>query len=130
MSIAQLAEIEKLEAWLFAIARVASNTASALSRCDALARLRVQVDAVGTCSAVPSPCNRSDPVPPEWPNRISDRPLKSAIKKLTSRTRSPPPALPPSTSTAPTGAAASTAASNDSSSTAIADAHSISPQPK
>ena len=35
MSGAQLAEIEKVEAWLFAIARVASNAASALSRCCA-----------------------------------------------------------------------------------------------
>ena len=46
----------------------------------------------GTCSAVSFPCNRSGPFPPEWPSRISDRPLKSAIKKLTSRRRSPPPA--------------------------------------
>jgi hypothetical protein len=40
-----LAEIGKLEAWLFAIVRVASNAAWALSPSCALARLRVQVDA-------------------------------------------------------------------------------------
>jgi hypothetical protein len=45
VSVAQLAEIEKLEAWLFAIACVASIAGSALSWCCALARLRVQVDA-------------------------------------------------------------------------------------
>jgi hypothetical protein len=60
-------EIEKLEAWLFAIARVASNTASALFRCDALARLRVQVDAAWSSRAsrfAPERASRSRGGPP------------------------------------------------------------------
>jgi hypothetical protein len=67
MSVAQLAEIEKLEAWLFAIARIASNTASALSRCDALARLRVQVDPAWSSRAsrfAPEVASRSRGGPP------------------------------------------------------------------
>jgi hypothetical protein len=51
--------------------------------------------------------------PPEWPNRISDRPLKSAIKKLTSRAPIASASAPASASTAVTGGAASTAASNE-----------------
>src|SRR6059036_2197564 len=52
------------------------------------------------------------PVPPEWPSRISERPLKSAIRKLTSRAPIASASSPASTSTAATGGAASTAASN------------------
>jgi hypothetical protein len=43
---------------------------------------------------------------------ISDRPLKSAIRKLTSRASIASASAPASTSTAATGGAASTAASN------------------
>jgi hypothetical protein len=46
------------------------------------------------------------------PSRISERPLKSAIRKLTSRAPIASASAPASTSTAATGGAASTAASN------------------
>ena len=67
----------------------------------------------GTRSAVSFPCNRIAPAPPEWPSRISDRPLKSAIRKLTSRAPIASASAAASTSTAATGGAASTAASNE-----------------
>ena len=53
------------------------------------------------------------PFPPAWPRRISDCPLKSAIKKLTSRASIASASAPASTSAAATGGAASTAASNE-----------------
>src|SRR6266487_885769 len=67
----------------------------------------------GTRSAVSFPCVRNFPFPPEWPSRISDRPLKSAIKKLTSRAPIASASALASASTAATGGAASTAASNE-----------------
>src|SRR5881392_3899356 len=67
----------------------------------------------GTRSAVSFPCVRNFPFPPEWPSRISDRPLKSAIKKLTSRAPIACASAPARASTAATGGAASTAASNE-----------------
>src|SRR5438105_9486431 len=51
------------------------------------------------------------PISPEWPSRISERPLKSAIK-LTSRASIASASAPASTTTAATGGAASSAASN------------------
>src|SRR5215208_4732052 len=59
------------------------------------------------------PLRRLLSLQPEWPSRISDRPLKSAIRKLTSRAPIASANAPASTSTAATGGAASTAASNE-----------------
>ena len=61
----------------------------------------------------PSPATAVAPSPPEWPRRISDCPLKSAIRKLTSRAPIASASAPASTSTAATGGAASTSASNE-----------------
>jgi hypothetical protein len=69
---------------------------------------------------VSCPCSRNMPVPPEWPSRINERPLKSAIRKLTSRAPTASASADASTSIAATGGAASTAAREHSSSTAIA----------
>ena len=66
----------------------------------------------GTRSPVSS-FNRSAPFPPEWPSRISARPLKSAMRKLTSRAPIASASSAASTSIAATGAAASAAASNE-----------------